>query len=538
MCTEGDLCVAGVCTGGGAKDCDDGDPCTDDTCVQGLGCFSYLNAAPCDDGDACTTGDVCQAGLCKGLGFLDCDDGSPCTGDACDPLVGCVNAPIPGPCDDGDACTLGEACVGGACVGGQLLDCDDGDPCTQDLCAPVPGCLHGPIPGTPPCDDGDGCTVVDLCVVGLCTPGPGCGSFGAECVDGACVEACPAWSLVDDTFAAAAVNAWVSDVVEVAPGELVFSGHTSAFSGAAGDMTLFQLDLDAGFGWHLVHGSPGVQENNEAVTRLIGGDLVAAGSRSGGAIDGYMLRANDAGAWLWDAAVNLSSKDFFTDVAPTADGGWILCGRTYEGFWDMNILAERRGEDGSVIWRVPLGGGLNEEALALVEHPTGTVILAGYQQLIGDDPQGLLTGLGDGGAVLWETLLPKGTRLADLLVLPNGEILAAGSIWENGPTSSHVYLVRLSAAGAVLEEITSVSGTGDVVVRTENARIAVLNRTADEVYVFDPAFALDSVMTCGNSAAELTTLTATSGGGLAAAGILYFGGGYTQWRPYVCRGCE
>ena len=53
------LCPAGV-------DCDDGDPCTDDACVPGVGCQSVGNESPCDDGDGCTWGDHCRAGICRG----------------------------------------------------------------------------------------------------------------------------------------------------------------------------------------------------------------------------------------------------------------------------------------------------------------------------------------------------------------------------------------------------------------------------------------------------------------------------------------
>ena len=46
-----------------AADCDDGNPCTDDTCVAGS-CQHVDNSAPCDDGDACTVGDQCTLGVC------------------------------------------------------------------------------------------------------------------------------------------------------------------------------------------------------------------------------------------------------------------------------------------------------------------------------------------------------------------------------------------------------------------------------------------------------------------------------------------
>lgn len=54
--------------------CDDGKPCTRDLCLPGGGC-TYQNrdqGAPCDDGSACTTGDACDgAGRCTGTDATD-----------------------------------------------------------------------------------------------------------------------------------------------------------------------------------------------------------------------------------------------------------------------------------------------------------------------------------------------------------------------------------------------------------------------------------------------------------------------------------
>ena len=47
-----------------------------------------------------------------------CDDGNPCTKDTCDPTVGCVFDPQDGvPCDDGDPNTVNDRCLNGVCVG-------------------------------------------------------------------------------------------------------------------------------------------------------------------------------------------------------------------------------------------------------------------------------------------------------------------------------------------------------------------------------------------------------------------------------------
>jgi hypothetical protein len=194
-CTTADTCVAGACMGGVPLDCDDGNPCTDDSCHPWLGCDHQPAASPCcdngllacddgdactrddcdaagncthesfvgpcDDGDACTEGDVCdEAGRCRGVS-VDCDDDNACTADSCDAYLGCRNLPVPGDCDDGDPCTVDDQCRGGACAG-TPLSCDDGVPCTRDFCDELGVCQHELTPGLA-CDDGDACTTDDTC---------------------------------------------------------------------------------------------------------------------------------------------------------------------------------------------------------------------------------------------------------------------------------------------------------------------------------------------------------------------------------------
>ena len=167
--------------------CDDANDCTNDSCDPAIGCQQIPNANPCDDASLCTTNDSCRGGICTGDSAcsdgdkcngeelcdpgsgacspapapLNCDDGNTCTDDTCQGPVGCVYTNLTGPsCDDVSACTQGDACVNGACVG-TALPCDDGDACNGvEVCNPVDGsCPDVPDPN---CDDGITCTV-DSC---------------------------------------------------------------------------------------------------------------------------------------------------------------------------------------------------------------------------------------------------------------------------------------------------------------------------------------------------------------------------------------
>jgi|GEM_PF-464919 len=63
----------------------------------------------------------------------DCDDANPCTDDSCSAET-CTNAPNTDVCDDGAACTSGDMCSGGVCSGTST--CSSGEICNPitDLC--------------------------------------------------------------------------------------------------------------------------------------------------------------------------------------------------------------------------------------------------------------------------------------------------------------------------------------------------------------------------------------------------------------------
>jgi hypothetical protein len=169
-CTTDDSCVEGNCIGLGDLSCDDSNPCTVDVCLADGGCKSSPVAGACDDGDACTVNDSCKDGACQSGLNLSCDDGNPCTDQSCD-SGDCLFSANTTDCDDGNACTSGDACKEGWCSGGASISCNDDNPCTDDACDIEGGCLSAP--NVLPCEDGDPCTVGDSCADGVCQAGEG-----------------------------------------------------------------------------------------------------------------------------------------------------------------------------------------------------------------------------------------------------------------------------------------------------------------------------------------------------------------------------
>jgi len=243
FCNGREFCEDGTCRSSPAPVCDDGIDCTLDRCDEDLDrCVNEPQDSLCDDGLYCNGREYCDPNLgCLHGEPVDCDDGDPCTVDSCDevndrcvyeirdqdrdhhgdeacggddcddsdPTVhpgaqeqchdlkdndcngrvdcddpACYSDPRCNPvecetdqdCDDGNPCNGQERCVDGFCQSGIPIICDDGIDCTIDECDPITGeCVFIP-------DD-------DLCPVGYhCNPERGCVPSGCitdqDCDDG------------------------------------------------------------------------------------------------------------------------------------------------------------------------------------------------------------------------------------------------------------------------------------------------------------------------------------------------------------------
>ena len=172
-CTTGDSCKAGQCSAGKPKICESFSNCTLGQCELTTGkCVPspVADGSPCTDGTACTGPDGCKNGVCTGKAAI-CDDGNPCSTDSCDAIAGCTSTAAVMPCNDGNACTDKDTCAASKCSGSPIdpvSGCDDKSPCTKDSCDAKTGCLHLPINDNAVCT---GCgEIACKCSVGVCKP--------------------------------------------------------------------------------------------------------------------------------------------------------------------------------------------------------------------------------------------------------------------------------------------------------------------------------------------------------------------------------
>ncbi|GAM19977.1 hypothetical protein SAMD00019534_031520 [Acytostelium subglobosum LB1] len=122
------------------------------TCTQAAGGCTDT-ATQCNNGNVCNVG-VCTNGTCSYVPNT-CDDGNPCTDDSCDPLNGCAHTATT--CPDLGLCQIGACSTTGGCGLTNRTCTQPTDFCQDVLCDPRLGCITFAktcVPSNPDCQYG------------------------------------------------------------------------------------------------------------------------------------------------------------------------------------------------------------------------------------------------------------------------------------------------------------------------------------------------------------------------------------------------
>ena len=433
-CHTAGVCGSGTCNGSLAISCDDGKPCTDDSCDVASGCLHSSNDKnTCSDGKICTIGDHCSAGTCTGTADT-CDDGNVCTADFCDPSSGCMHGNNNAVACNSDGCLFGQVCVGGTCGGGTPKNCDDSNACTTDFCASG-NCAHGFLPNFTPCSTGTACVAGETCTGGVC------GGGGPKEFD-----ATYGGSGLDNGYGITALSdgfAFVGSGPDVSSGTWVV-----------------RTDLKGKAIWNKtypVFGGGSTQGN--AIAGLSDGLIVCgqANVAGGDGTDARLIRLDNNGGIIWDHAVGNINTENCAAVVALADGSFAFTG-SQVGSGGEDVFSGRWTGDGTLLWATPFGGSGNQSAYGIASISTG-LAFAGSNNAKGAGGADFWLAATDlNGNALWDQTY--GTASDDaanaIVALPDGYALA-------GRTGTYdFYLVRTDLNGVKLWDRTYATATTDI----------------------------------------------------------------------------
>ena len=476
-CTVGDACANGSCGAGAAKSCDDGKVCTSDTCSAPSGtCVFTNNTSACTDSNACTTSDACSGGACIGGAAPNCNDGNPCSDDSCNTATGCVNAANTVGCDlDASQCTP-DVCSNKSCTAGAAKVCNDSNPCTTDSCAASTGNCQF-VNNTSPCNDGSACTSGDACGAGTCSgtaitcndsllcttdsciAASGCSHVNntVVCSDGnACTnnDACSGGSCVPGTATNCSDgNPCTSDTCNTGTG-VCSNPNVAEYTACGGTNFCFSGVCQACLVWDKeALATNGSVLNGVAVD---GAGMLSAGLKNGTKDEGWLRNANQYGVFSLDKAITGAADDRFYSIARDGSGNYYAAGETdTSGAGSFDGWLVKFDSSKNQVWAMTSGTTRDDRWRRVIVASSGGVVVVGQNQIAqNNNDDGWLQRFDANGAPQWGANGVSVTGSEDdtlwgVAETTSGGFVAVGEVRTGSAGGRDGWFVAVSATGVV-----------------------------------------------------------------------------------------
>lgn len=295
-------------------------------------------------------------------------------------------------------------------------------------------------------------------------------------------------------------NDGVGIVKQSGDGGYFLAGQSDVGGNGGTDYWLMKVNADGSTAWDHRYGG-----NLEDYLRTLeptadGGCILGGFSNSGvsgnkteaniGLMDYWVVKVDAQGDTLWQQTLGGTGDDFLFDTRPTADGGYILAGRSNSdssadksenslGSWDYWVV--KLDQAGNVEWENTIGGSGEDHLLWARQAGDGGVILAGASDspADGDKIEGAMgfdnwiVKLDPLGSISWQnTIGGDGSDGPGWLELGNGDTIMVAASSNSGISGykadtcrggNDYWLLQLDPDGNLVCQAT-IGGTADDIV--------------------------------------------------------------------------
>ena len=242
-------------------------------------------------------------------------------------------------------------------------------------------------------------------------------------------------------------------IQQTADGGYIVAGWTYSFGAGQNDMWVLKLDSAGNFVWQKTYGGSSYEEAYSIQQTGDGGYVVAGYTYSSGAGDAdmWVLKLDSYGNIVWQKIYGGSGDDRAYSVQQTADGGYIVAGRsnTFKaGLWDMWVL--KLDSSGAVTWQKTYGASVGEFAWSVQQIADGNYIVGGFTHSFGAGNYDMLVlKLDSAGNILWQKTFggSSNEEVFSIQHTADGGNIAAGYTMSFGAGDADMWVFKLDSSG-------------------------------------------------------------------------------------------
>jgi len=318
-------------------------------------------------------------------------------------------------------------------------------------------------------------------------------------------------------------------VQQTTDGGYVIAGFTHSFGPGTPDSSnvyLVRTDASGDTLWTRVYGGTGRDEGYSVQQTTDGGYVIAGYTNSFGTGNGdvYLVKTNASGDTLWTRTFGGTDYDEGASVQQTADGGYIVAGRTYSfGAGSDDVYLIKTNAQGDTSWTRAYGEEGIDEGYSVQQTADGGYIVAGYVYR-GDFEDACLIKTNASGDTLWtRTYGPLHEAAFSVQQTTDGGYIVAG-LTANLPMPFYVYLFKTNAQGDSLWARTYGRGVGHSVQQTADGGYILAGGTSS-VCLVRTSPSGDTLWTRTYGGVNYSALQTSDGGYITAGSAASFGAG-------------
>ena len=186
------------------------------------------------------------------------------------------------------------------------------------------------------------------------------------------------WTAVIGT---AGVNEAGREIQQTSDGGYIVAGYTDGIGQSFYDVLLVKINSTGVVQWKKTYGGSSYDIAYTVQQTTDNGFIIGATTNSFGAgnWDAYLIKTDASGNLLWSKTYGLAGEDRAQSARQTADGGYIMCGRSSSfGLGSFDAVLYKTDANGNLSWTRSYGGSGDDQGFYAREYSTNNYVLCGY----------------------------------------------------------------------------------------------------------------------------------------------------------------
>ncbi len=247
-----------------------------------------------------------------------------------------------------------------------------------------------------------------------------------------------------------------TSIILTPDGNLLIAGSTHSFGMGLSDIYILKLDTNGNLLWARTIGDSNPDWGNAMIATSQGGYVIAGTTFSygHGGTDILVIYLDSTANIQWARAIGgIAREDAYALVEASDHTGFVIVGTTNSfGQGEEDVFVVKVGTDGSLHWAYAIGGPSVDVGLDITRTADGGYILVGRTRSFSPGFQtekAYIVKLDANGNIRWSRILGEaGSELANTIrQTPSGTLLIAGQTYATGQGNGDIFIARLPASG-------------------------------------------------------------------------------------------